>query len=61
MLQIKRSKSSIKGKLTKKIIENTLVIELSWEACNQVGGIYTVLRSKVPTMVNKFGGNYCLV
>ncbi len=61
MLKIKRSKPNIKGKLTKKIIENTLVTEIAWEACNQVGGIYTVLRSKVPTMVGKFGDNYCLV
>lgn len=61
MLKIKRSKPNIKGKLTKKIIENTLITEIAWEACNQVGGIYTVLRSKVPTMVGKFGDNYCLV
>ncbi len=43
------------------MIENTLLTEIAWEACNQVGGIYTVLRSKVPTMVQKFGGNYCLI
>jgi glycogen(starch) synthase len=61
MLQIKRSKSSIKGRLTKKIVGNTFLTEIAWEACNQVGGIYTVLRSKVPTMVEKFGENYCLI
>ena len=61
MMHIKRNKSTIKGRLTKKIIEETLVTEIAWEACNQVGGIYTVLRSKVPTMVNKFGDNYCLI
>ncbi len=43
------------------MIESTLLTEIAWEACNQVGGIYTVLRSKVPTMVKKFGDNYCLV
>ncbi|MCK5702448.1 MAG: glycosyltransferase [Cyclobacteriaceae bacterium] len=43
------------------MIENTLLTEIAWEACNQVGGIYTVLRSKVPTMIEKFGDNYCLV
>lgn len=43
------------------MIENTLLTEIAWEACNQVGGIYTVLRSKAPTMVHKFGGNYCLI
>ncbi|MCC5930512.1 MAG: glycosyltransferase [Cyclobacteriaceae bacterium] len=53
--------SSIKGKITKKQIEQTLLLEVSWEACNQVGGIYTVLRSKAPTATREFGDNYCLV
>ena len=61
MMNIKRKRSTIKGRLTKKIIEETLIAEIAWEVCNQVGGIYTVLRSKVPTMVDKFGSNYCLV
>lgn len=61
MMNIKRNRSTIKGRLTKKLIEETLLTEIAWEACNQVGGIYTVLRSKVPTMVNKFGDNYCLI
>jgi glycogen(starch) synthase len=61
MLNIKRNRSTIKGRLTKTMIESTLITEIAWEACNQVGGIYTVLRSKVPTMVGKFGDNYCLV
>lgn len=38
-----------------------LLLEVAWEACNQVGGIYTVLRSKVPTMVRRWGSRYCLV
>ncbi len=61
MMNIKRNKPPIKGKLTKKMVEDTLLTEIAWEACNQVGGIYTVLRSKVPTIVEKFGGNYCLI
>jgi glycogen(starch) synthase len=36
-------------------------MEVAWEACNQVGGIYTVLRSKVPSMVGRWGSRYCLV
>lgn len=60
-MHVKRNKSAIKGRLTKKIIESTLLTEIAYEACNQEGGIYTVLRSKVPTMVNKFGDNYCLI
>ncbi len=38
-----------------------LLLEVAWEACNQVGGIYTVLRSKTPTMVRRWGSRYCLV
>ncbi|GAB3334333.1 hypothetical protein GCM10027429_15490 [Marivirga atlantica] len=38
-----------------------LLAEIAWEVCNQVGGIYTVIRSKVPTMVNKWGENYVLL
>ena len=38
-----------------------LLCEVSWEVCQQVGGIYTVLRSKAPTMVREWGRRYCLV
>jgi glycogen(starch) synthase len=38
-----------------------LLMEIAWEVCNQVGGIYTVLRSKVPSMVSRWGSRYCLV
>ncbi len=38
-----------------------LLMEIAWEVCNQVGGIYTVLRSKVPSMVSRWGNRYCLV
>jgi glycogen(starch) synthase len=38
------------------------LIEASWEVCNQVGGIYTVIRSKVPAAIDYWGaGRYCLV
>ncbi len=38
-----------------------LLLEISWEACNQLGGIYTVLRSKVPSMISRWGSRYCLI
>ncbi|UBM57627.1 glycogen/starch synthase [Marinilongibacter aquaticus] len=38
-----------------------ILFELAWEVCNQVGGIYTVIRSKVPAMVEKWGDDYCLI
>jgi glycogen(starch) synthase len=42
--------------------KNTFLFEIAWEVCNQVGGIYTVIRSKVPSVIEKFGkDNYCLI
>jgi glycogen synthase len=38
-----------------------MVSEVSWEVCNQIGGIYQVLRSKAPIMVERWRHNYCLI
>ncbi len=38
-----------------------LLLEVSWEVCSQAGGIYTVLRSKAPVAVRRFGEQYWLV
>ena len=38
-----------------------LVCEVAWEVCQQMGGIYTVLRSKAPPAVKRYGHNYFLV
>lgn len=35
--------------------------EISTEACNQVGGIYQVIRSKAASMVQRWGDRYCVV
>jgi glycogen(starch) synthase len=40
---------------------NVLFAEAAWEVCNQVGGIYTVLRTKVPAMQSSWGNNYFLI
>jgi glycogen(starch) synthase len=41
---------------------NTVLFEIAWEVCNQVGGIYTVIRSKVPSVIEKWGkDNYFLI
>lgn len=41
---------------------NTNLFEIAWEVCNQVGGIYTVIRSKVPSVIEKWGHeNYFLI
>jgi len=38
-----------------------MLIEIAWEVCNQLGGIYTVIRSKVPSMLARWGTRYVLV
>jgi glycogen(starch) synthase len=38
-----------------------LLIETAWEVCNQVGGIYTVIRSKAPCIMKSYAGSYCMV
>lgn len=37
------------------------LIEVGWEVCNRVGGIYTVLRTKAPQMVAQRGDKYALL
>ncbi|MDA0379395.1 MAG: hypothetical protein O2899_07870, partial [Bacteroidetes bacterium] len=37
------------------------LVEIGWEVCNQLGGIYTVLRSKAPEMVEEWGDRYVLL
>lgn len=41
--------------------DHSLLVEVAWEVANQVGGIYTVIRSKVPSMIAKWGDRYCLL
>jgi glycogen(starch) synthase len=50
-------------KSNKKLINSSpaLLIEVAWEVCNQVGGIYTVIRSKAPAMMENHSGHYCLI
>jgi glycogen(starch) synthase len=38
-----------------------LLIEAAFEVCNQLGGIYTVMRTKVPAMVERWGSRYCMI
>ena len=49
------------AKKSNKKLQNTILTEIAWEVCNQVGGIYTVIRSKVPVMMDKWGDNYLLL
>jgi len=42
-------------------LKTTFLFEIAWEVCNQVGGIYQVIRSKAPLMADRWRGHYCLV
>jgi len=35
-----------------------ILFEISWEVCNKVGGIYTVLSTKADEIVREYGQNY---
>jgi glycogen(starch) synthase len=48
--------------MEKKVTEKKkFLVEVAWETCNQVGGIYTVIRTKVPAMVEKWEQDYLLI
>lgn len=41
--------------------EKPLLFEVAWEVCNQIGGIYTVLKTKAGAMRARWGDNYFAV
>ncbi len=43
------------------VTKKSYLVEVAWEVCNQVGGIYTVIRSKAPVMVDQWKDQYCMV
>lgn len=51
----------IENPLKNTVPKQKILIEIAWETCNQVGGIYTVIRTKVPSMVEKWGDDYFLI
>ena len=38
-----------------------MLFEASWEVCNKVGGIYTVVKSKVSPILQYFDNRYYLI
>lgn len=44
-----------------KIIKPDYIFETSWEICNKVGGIYTVVSTKAPGVQKEFEDNYILI
>ncbi len=44
-----------------KFLKPDYLFEVSWEACNKVGGIYTVISTKALTLVNELKDNYIII
>lgn len=38
-----------------------MLFECAWEVCSQIGGIYTVIKTKAPNMMERWGNDYLLV
>jgi len=47
--------------VTPNFASEPMLFEIAYEVCQQLGGIYTVIRSKVPSMIQKWGNRYCLI
>ncbi|MEN8224521.1 MAG: alpha-glucan family phosphorylase [Bacteroidota bacterium] len=47
--------------MNKQILKPNYIFETSWEICNKVGGIYTVLSTKARTIVEDYGDKYILI
>lgn len=57
----KPPKLDVPDKADETIPPNALLFEIAWEVCQQLGGIYTVIRSKAPRMIENWGNRYCLI
>lgn len=44
-----------------KFLKPDYLFEISWEVCNKVGGIYTVISTKAPTLVAEMKDNYIFI
>lgn len=54
---------NLKKRTRNTIMDNRkeFLIECAWEVCNQVGGIYTVIRSKILSQQIRWNDNYLLI
>ena len=43
------------------LLKPDYIFETSWEICNKVGGIHTVISTKALTLVNEYKSNYILI
>jgi phosphorylase/glycogen(starch) synthase len=46
---------------TKELNKPNYIFETSWEICNMIGGIYTVLSTKAPLMQEEYGNHYITI
>ena len=46
--------------MTKTLINPDYIFEVSWEVCNKVGGIHTVISTKALTLSRELGDKYIL-
>lgn len=47
--------------MSKKLLTPDYIFESSWEVCNKVGGIYTVLSTRAKTLAEKLGDNLIFI
>jgi len=47
--------------IDKKILKPDYLFEVSWEVCNKVGGIHTVVATKAPGIQLEYGNNYIVI
>src|ERR1700753_80091 len=43
------------------LLKPDYLFEVSWEVCNKVGGIHTVIATKARTLVEEYGDRYILI
>lgn len=49
------------AKINEESLKQALLTEIAWEVCNQVGGIYTVIQTKVQSMIEQWGSCFFLI
>lgn len=47
--------------MEEKLVRPDYLFEVSWEVCNKVGGIHTVISTKASTLYNELSDNYILI
>lgn len=47
--------------MTEAMLKPDLIFETSWEVCNKVGGIYTVLSSRAKTLLEEYNNNLVFI